>query len=409
MFSVDNFYIFFKSHYGWDKTGVMPWIFTPHGSKNFLDCHPYEDKPTYLELKKQQVVDASGIIILHDQEPLIREYALDIYRNRLYQKKKHNMWLQLTDEELWMYHWNTCTWPIICHSEKNSADIEWVQNLGVIDCHYFYHGLIARDWYRHWKHHSDLFNKHTLSHRFLLYVRDCTGTREYRKEVLEKLTPIKDQIKSNWGVSPGIGSDFSAKIVVEDSLDTGIQLILETLFVENKVHVTEKVFKPMVMMQPFIVFSGPGTLAYLKSYGFRTFDEIWDESYDKEIDPDKRMEKILNLIRQLYSMSDSEFHDTITKSQEIVRHNQRHFFSEEFEKIMLDELHQNVRHALELQRQKTLSDPGGSWFWMYDRLYQRNVDIDDEAKLKMTRLIDQLKLLDPKRYSAIKRQYSWVW
>jgi pimeloyl-ACP methyl ester carboxylesterase len=69
--------------------------------------------------------------------------------------------------------------------------------------------------------------------------------------------------------------------------------VAETVF-NQKVHLTEKIFKPIVMLQPFIVFAGPGSLKYLQSYGFQTFSAIWDESYDEEVDSSTRLEKIIN-------------------------------------------------------------------------------------------------------------------
>ena len=386
----------------------MPWIFSPPGSKNLSDCHPYEDQSTYINLIPN-LIETHGIIILHDQEPFSREYALNIYRNDCYQRKKDEQWLKTNEQELFLNRWYTCSWPIFCHSEKNSEDIQWLNDLGVIDCYYFYHGLVARDWYRHWKHHGDLSDKSQRSQRFLLYARDCTGTREYRKKVLECLQPLKHQIKSNWAKDPSVGSDFSAKIVPEDALSTGIHLVLETLFVESKIHVTEKTFKPMVMMQPFIIFSGPGTLKYLKSYGFQTFGEVWDESYDEESDPEKRLEKIIGVIKRLSEMNEDEFNAIIDRAQHIVKHNQQHFFSEKFEKTLLDELHHNVGDAISEQRRRLSSDPGGSWFWMYDQLHQHEPSVNKEVHRKMDYLIGQLKTKDPERYLKIKQQYHWVW
>jgi len=43
---------------------------------------------------------------------------------------------------------------------------------------------------------------------------------------------------------------------------------------------TEKTYKPLAFKHPFMLMSGVGALAYLKSQGFETFDNIFDESYD---------------------------------------------------------------------------------------------------------------------------------
>jgi hypothetical protein len=35
---------------------------------------------------------------------------------------------------------------------------------------------------------------------------------------------------------------------------------------------------------PFVIVGTRGSLEYLRSYGFRTFEGIWDESYDSAED-----------------------------------------------------------------------------------------------------------------------------
>ena len=163
MFSVDNFYDFFSSHYGWDKTNVMPWLFRVHGSKNLIDLTAFFDCDRFCKNKYHW--NKYGSIILHDQETFIVN-MLDIYKTSLLQQNKSLMWQHMTNEELMLLSTRSCSWPIFCHSEENSNDIQWIKDIGMIDCHYFWHGLIARDWFRHWKHHADLSIQHNWKKRF---------------------------------------------------------------------------------------------------------------------------------------------------------------------------------------------------------------------------------------------------
>lgn len=66
------------------------------------------------------------------------------------------------------------------------------------------------------------------------------------------------------------------------------------------IHLTEKVGKPLLLGQPFILISGPFYLKKLKELGFKTFDKWWDESYDLEEDYFKRMEIVYNNILKIY-------------------------------------------------------------------------------------------------------------
>lgn len=84
--------------------------------------------------------------------------------------------------------------------------------------------------------------------------------------------------------------------------------------------ISEKIFKPSAFQHAFIVWAGPMTLAYLKKQGFETFDHIVDESYDLITDNDKRLEKIYQEIRRLYTEYKSG-KDLFTDAESIKRIN----------------------------------------------------------------------------------------
>ena len=406
MFSVDNFYEFFKSHYGWEKARMFPWIFRTHGSKNLEHMATLVDYRLHIELPYTEF-QINNALIHHDQEPFAVCDSLYIYRHTLLENKKDPFFLHMDDQELFLQKWQSCSWPIFCHSEKNSKDIDWIEQIGLIPCYYFWHALIARDWFRHWKHHCDIHSKSLWKQRFLLYIRDCSGTRTYRSRVKSILSDIKDHIDTDWNNDRKITSDFSAKISVEDAQNTAIQLVAETVFNDTKIHVTEKTFKPMVMKQPFIIFSGPGTLQYLKNYGFRTFDCVWDESYDQEQDHEIRLAKITNIIKDLSNKSDNEFQDIIDKCNQIVDYNHKYFFSDVFESLLLDELHMNMQTSIREQQRKIRLDPGGSFCHAYDSMLKRKISIPLSVKDNIKHIIDAMKSRYPERYQLVKQKYSW--
>lgn len=401
MFSVDNFYEFFKSYYGSKKTDILPWIFLPHGSKKLETAVPF------LPIDEYDISQPNNTLIFHDQESFFHDDSLHIYRNYLMNNKNQAAWQEMTDRELFLHKWRSCSWPIFCHSEKDSSDIKWVEDTGCIPCYYFWHGLISRDWFRHWKHHADIDARENWKKRFLLYIRDFSGTRSYRVKVKQELCSLKDQIESNWTDTLNTPSDFSAKIIPQDAQNTAIHIVAETVFTDSKIHVTEKIFKPMVMKQPFIVFAGPGTLQYLKSYGFRTFDSVWNESYDLENNAEIRLDKILHLINYLYHQPAKEFHSIMNQCREIVDHNHRHFFSDAFEKQMLDELHVNVGLAIQEQQRRSVIDPGGSLFFLRDSVTKRGLKLADNLEKIVQNTIEISKNLYPDRYQLLKSQYDW--
>ena len=86
---------------------------------------------------------------------------------------------------------------------------------------------------------------------------------------------------------------------------------------------TEKTFKPMLLEHPFILVARPGSLQLLRNYGFQTFGDYWDESYDTITDHVKRIEAIMNLISDLCAKTNSEMDALIAQMQPVLAHNKQ--------------------------------------------------------------------------------------
>lgn len=85
-----------------------------------------------------------------------------------------------------------------------------------------------------------------------------------------------------------------------------INIINETYFFNNIIHITEKTYKPIAFLQPFILLGAAGSLQHIRNMGFKTFDNFWDESYDIEIDDVARFNKIVNIVEQISNWSSEE-------------------------------------------------------------------------------------------------------
>lgn len=121
------------------------------------------------------------------------------------------------------------------------------------------------------------------------------------------------------------GFNFENK---EPYLDSYIHITSETNFFEIGGYFSEKTWKPIGHLQPFI-FMGPAHgLKELKKLGFRTFAPFVDESYDNELDPELRFKMIMAEIERISKLDINEIHNwykTIFNS--ILLHNQNVLFS----------------------------------------------------------------------------------
>jgi hypothetical protein len=98
---------------------------------------------------------------------------------------------------------------------------------------------------------------------------------------------------------------------------------------------------------PFVIVGTRGSLEYLRSYGFRTFEGIWDESYDSIEDPYDRMLAIIQLMKTINAWSPEEKSSKMQLAEQIVLHNRTYFFSENFFNFVVDELKQNFDCAFD--------------------------------------------------------------
>ena len=84
---------------------------------------------------------------------------------------------------------------------------------------------------------------------------------------------------------------------------------------------TEKTARCLVAGMPFLLLSGHASLAKLRNMGFKTFNEVIDESYDLEISPSKKINKIIKSLEQLYN--DTNRLEKIQRMIQIAQDNQK--------------------------------------------------------------------------------------
>ena len=113
-------------------------------------------------------------------------------------------------------------------------------------------------------------------------------------------------------------------------------------------HLTEKSLRPIACGQPFILAATHGSLQYLRNYGFCTFGDVIDESYDLIENPLDRLKAIVLAMKQITNWTKEERQYKMRVLQEITEYNKQHFFSANFFNQILNELKENVTTAVTL-------------------------------------------------------------
>ncbi len=106
--------------------------------------------------------------------------------------------------------------------------------------------------------------------------------------------------------------------------NTYIHIVAETrMGSEPSCFISEKTWRPILNLQPFLYFGGYKALEKLKELGFKTFDNIIDESYDNELDPIKRFKMVQAEVIRFKNMSMDDIHKLYYSVQDRLIHNQK--------------------------------------------------------------------------------------
>lgn len=80
-------------------------------------------------------------------------------------------------------------------------------------------------------------------------------------------------------------------------------IINETRVTQPWPNVSEKTLNPIKSFRPFVMVAAPGTLAYLKEMGYKTFDDFWPEDYDDVICTTDRLVSVCDTIKYINNFS----------------------------------------------------------------------------------------------------------
>jgi hypothetical protein len=100
-----------------------------------------------------------------------------------------------------------------------------------------------------------------------------------------------------------------------------VDVINETRFAQPTANFSEKVFQAIQYQKPFIVVGPPKTLEYIRSMGFKTFNDYWDESYDDEPHHGERLAKIFDVLEKIIHTPKDELSKMYDDMRSMLAHN----------------------------------------------------------------------------------------
>ena len=326
--------------------------------------------------RRQADMSDGPLLIFYDQEPILGEFNYRLFDHIAKLRGPH----------------------VLVTTEKDSDAVRHIQQrYGWHVVYYFHHIFAAHDWFRGTEFDKRLVPPaaRKLTKKYITFNRLTSAGRVYRSLLVSNLARdglLEQGYVSYNDICPENNKDYISNLslardtglithelfneacknisqaprplridyqthaqipnhsfvlsAVAESQESFCYVVTETCFWETKKHLTEKIFKPIVSKMPFILVGPAHNLEYLRSYGFKTFDRWWDESYDSIEDPIERLNAIQEIIKQICSLSLKDLEAMLVEMQDVLEHNYHLFYSNKFLQDAWEELFNGIKSVV---------------------------------------------------------------
>ena len=172
----------------------------------------------------------------------------------------------------------------------------------------------------HYEHRPDLDDWVDNKHSFETWVR------EFNIPSLDNFT-VSDQYR-------GLDLDTSPDEFLTVQLNMlkwynsfDVELVCETFVRGDTYFPTEKTVRPIIGAKPMLIYGPKNFLARLREQGFKTWDGIWSEEYDK-YEGIERWNLMKPIINQMNAWGDWEWKPILEQANQIANYNKQFFFEE---------------------------------------------------------------------------------
>ena len=145
-------------------------------------------------------------------------------------------------------------------------------------------------------------------------------------DTIQKITELENILPLTF--NDGIDANTENPTIdlkVEKFYDSYLHIVTETYLPNDQNFFSEKIFKPIIFMQPFILIGAQNDLKCLRKLGYKTFDGIIDETYDTIEDEIDRFSAAYKEIENIINKSDKELNQMYFDCYDILVHNYWHW------------------------------------------------------------------------------------
>jgi hypothetical protein len=140
----------------------------------------------------------------------------------------------------------------------------------------------------------------------------------------------------------GVHTGLSRVIPISVFNDTAYSIVAETDHDNTLSFYSEKTAKPMIARRLFIAFTGYKFLHNLRAQGFKTFDNVIDESYDLIENDEDRYAAAFDQVTKLCHMDQLQVYEAI---QPILDHNYNHIMTIDWTQFATDQIDRAISSA----------------------------------------------------------------
>ena len=147
---------------------------------------------------------------------------------------------------------------------------------------------------------------------------------------------------ADWVEYCGVRTGLSRVIPIQVFNDTYYSIVAETDYDNTLSFFSEKTAKPLIARRLFVAFTGYKFLHNLKQLGFKTFSDVIDESYDLEIDDNRRYAMAFEQVKYLCNTDPDA---VIEKIKPILEHNQNLIMATDWTQYAINQIQEVINSA----------------------------------------------------------------